>query len=31
VNAAREMGNVKRDVIRHIQTPVMIVPALAGK
>jgi nucleotide-binding universal stress UspA family protein len=27
VNAAREMGNVKRDVIRHIQTPVMIVPA----
>ena len=27
VNAAREIGNVKRDVIRRIQTPVMIVPA----
>jgi len=27
VNARREIGNVKRDVIRHIETPVMIVPA----
>ena len=30
VNAAREIGNVKRDVIRNIQTPVMIVPPSAG-
>jgi len=26
VNAGREIGDVKRDVIRHIGTPVMIVP-----
>jgi universal stress protein A len=26
VNSGREIGNVKRDVIRHITVPVMIVP-----
>jgi nucleotide-binding universal stress UspA family protein len=27
VNAGKEIGNVKRDIIRNIGTPVMIVPA----
>ena len=27
VNAQREIGTVKRDIIRHIDTPVVIVPA----
>jgi 2-methylisocitrate lyase-like PEP mutase family enzyme len=27
VNAQRELGKVKRDIIRKIDVPVMIVPA----
>jgi nucleotide-binding universal stress UspA family protein len=27
VNAQREIGAVKQEIIRHISTPVMIVPA----
>jgi hypothetical protein len=27
VNAGERIGTVKRDIIRHIGTPVMIVPA----
>ena len=28
VNAQKEIGEVKRDIIRHIATPVMIVPGV---